>query len=128
MAYSYTFDKKHRTVHVKVTGHDTAFLNRDRIKRITSDPRWQSGYNVLVDFIDTEKIDLSMPDAEDLAALHESLGPVIGNGKLAVVAPGDMVYGISRMWETVTETHTLMTTNIFRTVKEAEEWLGISQE
>jgi hypothetical protein len=125
MAYSYTINKQDRAVRVTVTGHDTVLLNKARIQAITSDPDWEPGYNVLVDFRSTHTFDLSMPDIEELAALHESLESIIGDGKLAVVASTDVVYGISRMWETVTESHTLLTTNVFRDLREAEDWLGI---
>ncbi len=126
MAYSYNIDKQNHLVRVTVTGHDTVLVNKARIEQIVSDPDWESGYDVLVDFRGTYRFDLSVPDIEELAALHESLGEAIGNGMLAVVAPSDVVYGVSRMWETVTESHTFMTTNIFRTMREAEEWLGLS--
>ena len=125
MAYSYTIDKKNRVARVKVTGHDTVFINKARIAAITKDPDWKPGYNVLVDFRGTYKFDLSVPDIEELATLHRELEDVIGNGRLAVVAPDDVVYGVSRMWETVTEGHTFMTTYIFRNLRDAEEWLGI---
>jgi len=125
MAYTYEVDPAHNLVRIKVSGQDTVFLNKKRIETIVKDPLWKPGYNVLVDFRDTAQYDLSSPDVEELAALHGSLGDRIGNGKLAVVASSDIVYGVSRMWKTVTEGHTFMTTSIFRTIKEAEEWLGV---
>ena len=125
MPYSYSIDEQHRVVRVRVTGHDTLLVNKARIQESTSDPYWKPGYNVLVDLRETYKLDFSVPDIEELAALHELLGTTIGDGKLAVVASSDVVYGVSRMWEIVTESHTFMTTNVFRDLEEAEDWLGI---
>jgi hypothetical protein len=96
-----------------------------RIEDITSDPDWKPRYNILVDLRETDKFDLSVTDIEELASLHESLRSVIGDGKLAVVALSDAVYGVSRMWETVTEGHTFKAINVFRDLREAEDWLGI---
>ena len=53
--------------------------------------------------------------------IGERLEP-LEEGLIAVAAPSDILFGLSRMWETLTE-HERLTTRITRTRADALEWL-----
>jgi hypothetical protein len=50
-----------------------------------------------------------------------------GNTKWAFLASDSLMYGLSRMFGTLTDEHQV-TTHVFRTVMEADGWLGIGIE
>ena len=126
MPYTYEFSDQYPLVQVYIRGRDTFSDHIERIERITSDPRWESNHCVLVDFSETTDFDISTSDLERIAALQHQRNETIGSGKMAVVAPTDFVFGLTRMWEAYmdSEAPSIMQIMVFRNRGNAIEWLG----
>ena len=126
MAYYYEFDEKNGLVRVTVIGLDTYEDQKSRINEITSDPRWMTGYNILVDYRDTIKLDLSASQLEDLASLYDSLNGSKGNGSLAIVTSMNLIYSLSLIWKCMLEEMADQKIKIFQNMRDAERWLNIN--
>ncbi len=81
--------------------------------------------NLVVDRSEGSAVELQASDFELLAKfLTENAKARIG-GKTAIVAPGDLGYGISRMAEIIAElAQTPVEIRAFRTLSEAAVWIG----
>jgi hypothetical protein len=89
------------------------------------------GYNELLDFTGVAKIDLpSGEKIQQLAELAADMDNPFTPSKFAIVAPADEAFGVSRMYQTY---RSLMaegtkTVGVFRSLKEAFDFLGIQEE
>jgi hypothetical protein len=75
--------------------------------------------------VDHSAIPEEKVDTASLRLLAERVSnnlEIIPEGFVAIVAPNDVLYGLSRMWETLAEQSTL-TTRVMRTRAEAVAWL-----
>jgi hypothetical protein len=117
MTYRYVFDDHQPFVYVYVSGEDSYADHIDRIRKITSDPRWEIGHSVLVDFSGTTEFEITNEELQKIADEQRLHDEKIGHGKIAVVAPADMVFGLTRMWEAYVETETSMKTMVFAIAK-----------
>ena len=83
---------------------------------------WQTDFNMLCDYRKIEKFTVTSKDIEDLTEWHRSIDTLIGNGRCAVVATRDFVFGMNRMWELLS-TDRPQQIKVFRKLKEALSWL-----
>ncbi len=86
------------------------------------------GYDELADM--THVTEISLPSSErvgDLATEAAGKDAVRGSTKLAIVAPGDLAYGLGRMFQTRRELdiRSTKTVGVFRTMAEATAFLGL---
>jgi hypothetical protein len=125
VAYSYIFDRARNLVRINVNGRDTAADNQRRIREITNDLSWSPGMDVLVDFTGTTDFDISAEGIGAIAMTQGQIDPLIGGGRLAVVASREPIYELSRLFEVLAERKGSMRVRVFRELVEAEEWLGL---
>jgi hypothetical protein len=86
-----------------------------------------AGYDELVDMSAVEQIVAPSPQRiAQLARLRQMDDPA-RRSKFAVVAPQDLAYGLGRMYQTQRsmETQSTKEVRIFRTMREALEYLGV---
>jgi hypothetical protein len=126
MAYCYEFDGKNKLVRVTVTELDSYEDQKSRIIEVTGDPKWMSGYNILIDYRDTIKLDLSAYQLEDLANLYQSLNGRTGVGSIAIVTSMNLIYSLSLIWKSMLEKMVNQKIKIFQNMRDAERWLNIN--
>jgi hypothetical protein len=94
-------------------------------RELERDPACPARLDVLLDL---SRMDV-LPESDQLKAVAKEMGRVSGRvqfGICAIVASRDAVFGVSRMFEVLAEDQ-FRTTNVFRSVKEAEDWLAEQQ-
>ncbi len=126
MPIEYTIDHDRRLVRVKVCGTlaDGEVFGYQR--EVWSRPE-VAGYNELIDMNEAQRIEVPSPErVRELASLSASMDDRASASKLAVVAPGDLAFGLGRMYEAHRNlnVHSTKTVAIFRTMPEALTWLG----
>jgi hypothetical protein len=86
-----------------------------------------AGYSELGDLSRVTKIDMASDQIENLARAAASMDEKTSNSRLAIVAPADLSFGLSRMFQTHRELNPQSTRHIgvFRTIEEALAFLGI---
>ena len=107
---------------VETTGRGTLTGFTSFIRDLVADERFRPGMAVLVDHSRLDAGALATADARSFAALVARLDE-LGCATLACVAPQDVMYGISRAFETHTE-GTDVAAAAFRTRAEARAWIA----
>jgi len=90
-----------------------------------------AGYNELMDMSEVQQIALpSIDRVRDLAKLSASMDTAKTGSKFAIVAPADLAFGLGRMYEMYRDLQAQSTkqVGVFRTLKEALEFLGLEEE
>lgn len=79
---------------------------------------------VLWDLTDSDVSELSKPEVESIASTPRAAQQQRQLGKTALVAPEDLAYGLSRMYQALTHLENLpFETQVFRDKDEAMNWL-----
>jgi hypothetical protein len=123
MSFEYSVDVEERLVLVRMSGA----LTREEMFACTAslrnDPRVTSEFSELVDLRALTSVEaVRVEDVRTLAS-----GPLSSATRRAIVAPDNAAFGLSRMFESLrglkgAPDHTV----VFRTMGEAEVWLGLS--
>jgi len=92
-----------------------------------------SGFDQLVDMSTADHIDAPVPSADgmrDLAALAAGMDHPVQPSRFAIVAPGDLAFGLGRMYSTYRELEPRSTkaVRVFRTMDEALAWLDAAPD
>lgn len=106
-----------------VTASDFDEANRE----IYAEGRLEKLRYQLIDFTDTERIEISAEDTRRHAEMDRSAAERNPQIAIAVVGPSDIAFGISRMWQVFTDEAKLRS-SIFRSVPDAERWLAETLE
>jgi len=80
----------------------------------------------LVDFQSVNELRVSLPEIELLTGIDQELAQLLPAVALAVVAPGNHVFGVSRMWESYLDLPG-WSVRVFRSASEASAWLHQAQ-
>jgi hypothetical protein len=114
MAVTYSIDRELRVVFTVFSGIFTDGDVWQLVNQLRKDPAYDPEFNEL---IDCSAVTENRVSTATLGALESSPIP-----QRAVVAPSDANYGVSRIFQAVQPNQKI---EIFRTVAEAREWLGI---
>jgi len=88
-----------------------------------------AGYSEIVDMTLAETIESpTAKNMRDLASLSAEMAESVATGRLAIVAPQQLVFGLGRMYEAYREMQpgTKKQMAVFRTLGEASVYLGIA--
>ena len=80
----------------------------------------------ICDFLEVEELIVSAGDIHQLAGQDKSASLSSGSLIIAIVAKESYHYGLSRMWQALSENEGLVSA-IFSTMDEAERWIAESQ-
>ena len=122
MPCDYDIDVEHRLVRTNLWGEitlDELTVNQERTK---DDPAFDPAFFQLADLQELTVINLTALEVQAYA----SYSPFVPEARRALVAPGDVAYGLGRMYSTFRQ---FISPNdqirIFRDLKSAEEWLDL---
>lgn len=77
----------------------------------------------LIDFTDIERFAVVADEIRSIARLSVAIAGIIGEARVAIIAPQDVAFGMSRMWAGYAHA-TAWKTHVFRRRPEAETWLA----
>ena len=94
-------------------------------KQLLEDEKFKPGFNEIVDARNAQISDVTSEGLRNLSSMVEShLAGKCEGFKTAVIAHKDFLYGMSRMYEMISDGKT-ETVRVFRGPSEAIKWLGI---
>lgn len=93
------------------------------LAELVADERYRPGMGILVDHSDLDASGLVTADARAFAAVVADMGERVGVTAFACVAPGPVMYGISRAFEAYSEDSGVRT-RVFSSADEARAWLA----
>jgi len=88
------------------------------------DPDYDHGADDLVDMRGIEHFGVTQAGLENIMALFAPVDQLGIPTRLAIVAPGEEVYGVSLMYQTLRGDDVPEQISVFRGMDEAEEWLN----
>lgn len=99
----------------------------EQTKTIQANPKFKRNMNSLVDLtLAKPDIDIDFEKVNQYKEFIASVQKLRGTCKWAIVAPDDLVFGLSRMFEVLSSGLTIQT-KVFRNEREARQWLGIPE-
>ena len=93
-------------------------------ERVLNDPRFRSGMNVLVDHSQLDLSSASVDDVREAASSAARRYATSGPGRIAIVAPTSVAFGLGRMWQSLTTDELAENSVVVETVAAAEAWLA----
>lgn len=104
-----------------VTGEDIISSNR---QVFSSEEKMMKIKYGLIDYSNITKFEVSNSEAEIIASQDKEASKYIPDVIIAVIAKKDLVFGVNRMWEIITENTGLQwETMVFRDREGAEAWI-----
>jgi hypothetical protein len=124
MAISYRIDPQLGLVHTTATGvlKDEELLAHKR--RLAEDPEFKPEMKELSDVRAVERLEVTTEGVRRLVATDQEQAPQLSDYKLALVVSTDIVFGMARMYQTLTE-ESVENVRVFRELDEARAWLGL---
>ena len=123
MCHSIKIDKYGRMAQITARGSVDVLELKEIFLEIVGHRDWQAGFNMLCDYRGIVDFAVTTRDIDNINEWQASIDAVIGDGKCAVVACKDLVYGMSRMWELISSERSQQI-RVFRQMKDAVIWLG----
>ena len=126
MAFSFEIDTERRVV--LFTGAEV-FSTEDMltcVEQVASHPDFRPDFDHLVDM---RAVTDFAPSAEDVKtrAKRDHEGKVLNASRIAIVSSSDIVFGMSRMYETLMDDASV-TVRTFKEMESAKSWLGLDSD
>ena len=122
MCHKITIDKEKKLARITARGKVNVFELKDIFIETVEHDDWQAGFNMLCDYSAIEAFNVTAKDIDDITEWQGSIDALIGDGRCAVVACKDSVYGMSRMWEIISSERSQQI-YVFRQINDAVTWL-----
>lgn len=124
MPADFHVDAERRVVFSKGTGVLSQADVLDHMDRLMCHPDFLPEFDQLVDFRQLTKVALSSEEVRGLARRKI----FSSQSKRAFVVATDLQFGLSRLFATYREFESEKGVSVFREMKEALDWLGLSEE
>ena len=102
-----------------ITGEDIIGANKEIF---SSEEKIRRYKYTLLDLTSMDDFDVLTSDVEEIARINIGAAEIIPDFVVAIAARKDIVFGLSRMWQTLVDS-TTWETKVFRTVDEAKVWI-----
>jgi hypothetical protein len=125
MPVAYEIDHERSLIRTRCFGVTTLDEINTHFGELRSQPNMPEGLDVLLDL--TQMV--NAPERDQLRTVAgevKDLTPKLRWGAIAIVAPTDLLFGMSRMFGIFSEGH-FANTGVFRTIAEAERWLDMER-
>jgi len=123
MCHNIKIDKENKLAQITARGKVNILELKEIFLEIVGHDDWQAGFNMLCDYSNIEDFDVTTRDIDNITEWQSSIDALIGDGRCAVVACKDSVYGMSRMWEIISSERSQQIC-VFRQMNDAVTWLG----
>lgn len=122
MPVSYQIDQELALIRTRCTG-DVAFTEVvDHFRSLESEASLPRKLDVLLDLTEMQ----SVPDSGQMDSVAREVGILVAKvewGSCAIAASGDLLFGMSRVFQALAESHFANLT-VVRSLEEAERWLA----
>lgn len=119
MTLRYTVYREQQIIITNASGRLTLDNMKKHMQTVQKHPDIEPDFNHIFDLREAVKIDITTGDVKQLAEFSF----FNEQSKRAIVAPTDLFYGMSRMYE-VFKNESSVNIKVFRNYEEAKEWVG----
>ena len=127
MPISYRIDPERNLVLTTATGILADNDVMDLKRRLVADPAFRPDMRQLSDVRGVTELRVTAGGVRGMVALDAGNASRLEGHRLAIVAGEDVVYGMARMYQSMTEQN-LPGVGVFRDYDAAVAWLGVTQE
>ncbi len=125
MPIAHRYDDQLRTLFIDVSGEVTETELVDAARKLASDPSIPPGRRELLDLSGAQQTTVTPAVLRHVAAIFGATDKTPAESRVAIYAPGDLFFGLSRMYETFRSSSSPVQIRVFRALDEARTWLGI---
>jgi len=126
MPIEYAYDEKANVLYTRFFGVVTDDDLRNQARAVAEDGRVRPEVRELVDLSEIEKVEASPDTFDDIIVVERAHGQKFLGMRTAIFAPTDLLYGYSRMFQSMADLREAPSTvKTFRTLQEARDWLGL---
>jgi hypothetical protein len=125
--HGYSINKDLGLLVIKYAGDTTIEQLGQLIHTITRDPDYSRELNILSDLRQLTSI-YSYDQMQAVVDKFPDPGEMLGKTKSAILVSQDVTYGMARVWTSITDNRTVANAQVFKSLKEALEWLGLPRE
>ena len=93
-------------------------------ERMFAEGEWRNGFSILCDYREITELNVTSEEVKRLVGQDKKNERLFDKSKCAVVATKDFIFGLSRMWEILSE-DTSLTKMVFKDIADAIRWLGL---
>jgi len=116
-------EKENGLIRTTASGRVSGAELVDYYRRLRGHPDFKRTLNEIFDASQVEAVDMTADDVRRLSAVTEEYTSVGVPVKVAIVAPGDLEFGMSRMYEML-QVQSINTLKVFRERAPAERWIA----
>lgn len=127
MPIEFTFHNESRLMRHRAWGVLQASEISDAVRKAAKDRRFRSGLRQLFDLSDVEYVAATYEELLTLSIDGQRYQEQLRGGRLAIVAPRDVQYGLARMYQTLCIDLPLEVA-AFRDATDARQWLGLTSK
>jgi hypothetical protein len=124
MTIQYTMipDLKMVYVHASgsISGHDVLTQGA----QMFAEQDWSNGFSILCDYREITQFDVNYEDVLRLVKQDKLNETLFDQSQVAILTGSDAMFGIARMWTTLSE-NTQIKTRIFQDLEESLEWMNV---
>ncbi len=94
--------------------------------RMFAENEWINGFNILCDYREITEFGVKTEDMGKIVSQDKNNEFLFDQSKCAIVAGSNLVFGVSRMWKTLSEDNKIETM-VFRNIEDSLRWLGMDE-
>ncbi|WP_417523959.1 hypothetical protein [Marinovum sp.] len=128
MSYTYAFDETERLFLLRLQGRVTASGMAEMMTALAEEPRRRPDQDVFCDLSGLESLDLSFTQVMSTTRSRASFYEQSTAARVAVWAPGDVAFGMARMYLTMLQGYDGITADVFRQRADAAAHLGRGED
>jgi hypothetical protein len=87
--------------------------------------KWKPGTPILIDEIALDASQISVAAVRTIAEECSRRRSEFGEARMAIIVPGDLEFGMNRMWHVFVEDKWDVIVNLLRSRREAIDWLSV---
>ena len=110
-------------VEVVTHGDGDVEVFQEFLNEVLRHPDWKPGFPILIDHSDLNAGPLTVDGMRKLADMINAAAVELGSSRMAILVPGDLEYGLGRMWQVYIEGRWSGTSEVFRSREDAVDWL-----
>ena len=119
----YEIHQRNGFVEVVTHGDANVAVFQEFLNEVLRHQDWKPGYPILIDHSDFNAGPLTVDGMVKLANMIAAARAELGTSRMAIIVPGDLKYGLGRMWQVYIEGKWNGVSEVFRSREVGINWL-----
>lgn len=125
--HAYVINKEIGLLVIKYAGETSIEEIDQLIQTIVRDPDYSRELNILSDLRGLTST-YSYEQMQTVVDKFPDPGELVGRTRSAVLVARNVTFGMGRVWASITDNRTIANAQVFKSLKETLEWLGLPRD